>query len=125
MKQKAKDNLIYLGVAGTVAAALIFYVFYTDRTLGRIPDISGPILWGLLSTPVIVALVLERFWEYRRRRSLWVISIVAAIINMLAMFVAHYFRWNPPLIVWSAMTVLWVTVVLIMVGKFVAHNRSG
>jgi Na+/melibiose symporter-like transporter len=123
MKQKTKDNLIYLGVAGAVAVALIFYVFYTDRTLGRIPDISGPILWGFLSTPVLVALVLERFWEYCRRRSLWIITVVAASTNMSLMFMAHCFRWDPPVIVCSAMTVVWVTVALVVAGKFVA--RSG
>jgi hypothetical protein len=41
MKQKTKDNLIYLGVAGTIAAALTFYLFYTDKTMGRTPEIPG------------------------------------------------------------------------------------
>ena len=121
MKQKTRDNFIYLGVAGAVAAALIFYVFYTDRTLGRIPDISGPILWGLLSTPVIVALVLERFWAYRRRRSFWLIPIVTGGTNMSATFIAHYFQWNPPVIVWSTMTGLWIIAVFIVAQKVVTR----
>lgn len=82
MKQKTKDNLIYLGVAGTIVAALSYYIFYTDKTMGRIPKIPGPILWGVLSTPGIIALILERFWEHRRRLSLWVISGVVALINV-------------------------------------------
>jgi len=70
MKQKTKDNLIYLGVGLTIAAGFTIYMFYTERTTGRIQEIPGPILWGILSTPAIVALIFERFWEYRGRRSL-------------------------------------------------------
>jgi hypothetical protein len=122
MKQKTKDNLIYLGVGLTIAAGFTTYMFYIERTTGKIQEIPGPILWGILSTPGIVALIFERFWEHRRRRSLWVISIVTASINVSAMFVAHRFRWNPPVIVWSVMTVLWVTVALIVAQKFVARD---
>lgn len=124
MKQKTKDNLIYLGVAGAIVAALILYIFYTDRTLGKIPDISGPILWGLLSTPVIIALILERFWEHRRRRTLWLVLMAAASINVSAMFVAYRLRWNPPVIVWSTMTGAWMVAVFIVAQKFVARDRS-
>jgi hypothetical protein len=124
MKQKTKDNLIYLGVGLTIAAGFTIYMFHTERTTGSIQEIPGPILWGILSTPGIVALIFERFWEYRRRRSLWVISIVAASINVLAVFVAYSFRWNPPVIVWSAMTGLWIIAVFILAQKFVTRNRS-
>ncbi len=47
MKPTTKDNLIYLGVAGIIVAALVFYIFYTDRRMGKIPEIPGPILWGI------------------------------------------------------------------------------
>ena len=120
MKQQTKDNLIYLGIAGTIAAALTFYIFYTDRTMGRIPQIPGPLLWGILSTPGILGLILERFWADRRRRALWVILIVAASINVSAMFAAYFWHWNPPVIVWSTMTGLWVVVVFVVVEKFLA-----
>src|SRR5581483_7551583 len=106
MKPKTRDNLIYLAVGGTIAAAVTFYIFYTDRTMGRIPEIPGPLLWGILSTPGILALILERFWKHRRRRELWLILIVAAAINTSAMLVAYFRQWNPPLIVWSTMTTL-------------------
>jgi hypothetical protein len=125
MKQKTKDNLIYLGVAGTIVAALTFYVFYTDRTMGRIPEIPEPLLWGILSTPGIAALILERFWEHRRRPMLWVILIVTASINVSAMFAAYWRRWNPPVVVWSTMTVLWVIVVFVVAGRLLARGRSG
>jgi hypothetical protein len=108
MKPKTKDNLIYLGVAGVIVAALTFYVFYTDARMGRIPNIPGPILWGILSAPGIIAQMMERFWQYRRRRSLWVTCLVAALINASAVVVAYSLRWNPPVIVWSVLTVLWV-----------------
>ena len=119
MKQTTKDNFIYLGVGLTIAAGFIFYAFYTERTTGRIQQIPGPILWGMLSTPLIVALIFERFWEHRRRRSLWVISIVAVLVNVSEMCIAYSFRWNPPVIVWSVVTVLWVTVVFIVAKKLV------
>ncbi|SRR6266566_1989219 len=125
MRQKTKDNLIYLGVGLIIVAGFTTYMFYTERTTGRIQEIPGPILWGILSTPGIVALILERFWEYRRRRSLWVLLIVAASINVSAVFVAHYFRWNPPVIVWSTMTGLWIMAIFIVAQKFVARNHSG
>lgn len=124
MKQQTKDNVIYLGVAGAIAAALTFYVFYTDRTMGRIPKIPGPLLWGILSTPGILALIMERFWGHRRRRALWVILIVAASINVSAMFAAYFWQWNPPVIVWSTMTALWVVVVFVVAEKLLAWEPS-
>jgi Na+/melibiose symporter-like transporter len=124
MKRSTRDNLIYLGVGGIVAAVFAGYVFYTDRTMGTIPDIPGPILWGILSTPAIVALVLEQFWEHRRRRSLWVVCAVAALINVAGMFVAYSFRWEPPVGVWSVITVTWVTFVLVGARKFVIPRRG-
>ena len=120
MEQKNKDNLIYLGVAGTIAAVLASYVFYTDRTMGRIPNIPGPLLWGILSTPGIVALILERFWKHRHRFALWVISSTAALINVSAMVVAYSRQWNPPVILWSTMTALWVVVVFVVAEKFLS-----
>jgi hypothetical protein len=82
MKDTTKDNLIYLGVAGAIAAALTFYVFYTDKTTGRIPEIPMPLLWGIFSTPTILALILERFWAYRARHALWVILTPISDLNL-------------------------------------------
>jgi peptidoglycan/LPS O-acetylase OafA/YrhL len=125
MKQKTRDNLIYLGVAIAIVAAFTGYGIYAVKTTGEAPDIPGPILWGILSTPGIVALILERFWRYRHRRSLWVICIVAAAINVSAMFIAYSLRWNPPVIVWSVMTVLWVIFVFVVTEKFVIRDPGG
>jgi hypothetical protein len=124
MENKTKDNLIYLGVAGTIAAVLAFYVFYTDRTMGRIPKFSGPLLWGILSTPGIVALILERFWKHRRRRALWAILIAATSINISAVVAAYRWQWNPPVILWSTMTVLWMMVVFVVAEKFLSWQGS-
>jgi hypothetical protein len=124
MKQKTRDNLIYLGVAIAIVAAFTGYGIYAMKTTGEVPNIPGPILWGILSTPGIVALILERFWQYRHRPWVWVISIVAASVNLSAMFVAYSLEWNPPVIVWSGMTVLWVTVVFIVAQKLAARSRS-
>jgi hypothetical protein len=119
MKQKTRDNLIYLGVAGAIVAAFTLYGIYAFNSTGNIPDIPGPILWGIFSTPGIVALTLERFWEHRGRRSLWVIVGVAALINVSAMFIAYSFRWNPPVIVWSVATVFFVIILFSITKKFV------
>ncbi len=124
MEQKTKDNLIYLGLAGAIAAVLAFYIFYTDRTMGRIPRIPGPLLWGILSTPGIVALVLERFWKHRRRRTLWLILVAVASINVSAMVAAYSWQWNPPIILWSTMTALWVVVVFIVAEKLLSKEHS-
>jgi hypothetical protein len=125
MKQKTRDNLIYLGVAGAIVAAFTLYGIYAVKTTGSVPNIPGQILWGILSTPVIVALILERFWEQRRRRSLWVIIIVSASINISAMFTAYSWQWNPPVLVWSTMTALWLVVVFTVTEKFIGRNRRG
>jgi len=125
MKQKIKDNLIYLCVGLAIAAAFTIYMFYVERTTGRIQQIPGPILWGILSTPGIVALILERFWEYRRRRLLWLILVGTMSINVLAMYIAYFFRWDPPVIVWSALTVPCVIVAFIAGERFVVRKRSG
>lgn len=124
MKQKTRDNLIYLGAAVAIAAGFTIYMFHTESSTGGIQEIPGPILWGILSTPAIVALIFERFWEHRHRRSLWLVSIVVASINLLAVFLAYSFRWNPPVIVWSTMTGLWIIAVFIVAGKLVARDRS-
>ena len=124
MKQTTRDNVIYLGVAGIIVAALAFYIFYTDKAMGRIPEIPGPILWGMISTPGIVALILEQFWVYRRQRWPWVISFVAASVNVSVMTVAYWRRWNPPVIVWSTITVLWVTFLLVVGNKFAVRSRK-
>lgn len=124
MKQKTKDNLIYIGVAGIILAALIFYISYTDRTLGRIPEIPAPILWGIISTPGIVALIMERYWEYRHRGSLWAVSIIAAFLNVSGMVIAYSFRWNPPVLVWFAITFLYVILLFVVAEKFVVRGHG-
>ncbi len=124
MKQKTKDNLIYLGVGLTIVAGFTTYMFYDEGTTGRIREIPGPILWGILSTPGIVALIFERFWRYRRRRALWVISIVAGSVNVSAIFAAYSWRWNPPVLVWSTMTGLWVLVIFVVADKLLSWERG-
>ncbi len=124
MKEKTRDNVIYLGVGLAIAAGFTMYMLYTERTTGMIREIPGPILWGILSTPGIVALVLERFWEHRRRRALWGILIIVALVNISAMFTAYYRRWNPPVLVWSTMSGLGVVVVFVVAQKLLGRDRS-
>lgn len=104
MKEKTKDNLIYLGVGLAIVAGFTTYMFYTERKTGTIQEIPRPVPWGIFSTPGIVALMLEQFWEYRRRRGLWVALIAAASINVLAVWAVYSYGWDPPLIVWSTVT---------------------
>jgi hypothetical protein len=93
--------------------------------MGRIPEIPGPILWGILSTPIILALIVERFWGQRRRRALWVILIAAASINVSVASTAYFRQLNVPLIVWSTMTVLGVIIVFAVAEKYLASEASG
>lgn len=122
MKQKTRDNLIYVGVALAVVAAFTSYGIYTVRATGTVRDIPGPMLWGILSTPTIIALILERFWEHRRRPLLWLILGVVALINVSIMFVAYSARWNPPVIVWSAATVLCLLVAFFVARKILIRR---
>jgi hypothetical protein len=124
VKPKTKDNIIYLGVGGTIVAALAFYIFYNDRLKGSIPEIPPPLLWGILSTPVIIALILERFWRHRRRLTLWVILVAAASSNVLAMLAAYSRHWNLPIIFLSTMTALWAVVIFIVAEKLLSWEHS-
>ena len=120
MNHRTKDNLIYLGVAGIVVAALTFYIFYMDAKTSSIPALPWPVLWGVLSTLGITALILERFWKHRSRLALWIIVTVAAAVNISALFAAYSLQWTLPIIVWSTITVLWVIVVFIVAEKILA-----
>jgi di/tricarboxylate transporter len=124
MEQKSKDNLIYLAVAGALVVALVLYIVYTDRMMGRIPQIPGALLWGILSTFGVSALILERFWKHRRRLLLWVILIAVASINVAAIFAAYSRQWNPPIAVWSTIAGLSVVVVFVMADKLLDWKRS-
>ena len=123
MKQKTRDNLIYLGVGLTIAGGLAAHILYSIRTSGEVPDIPVSILWGIFGTPVIVAVILERFWEHRRRVWLWVIVTVTALINVSAVFISYSLRWNPRAIMWSTMTGLWLMVAFILAGQFAGRSH--
>jgi drug/metabolite transporter (DMT)-like permease len=124
MKQKTKDNLTYVSVGLTIALSFAGYMLWSERITGTIPTIGGPILWGILTTPGIVALLLDQFWEFRRRPLLWGILAVAATINLAGIFIARALRWNPPVIMWSVITVPWFTIVIIVAGKLINPKRS-
>lgn len=123
MKSTTRDNLIYLAIALVIAGGFIFHMFYEERMAGRIEPIPGPILWGLLSTPVIFALILERYWKYRRRRSLWIISGAAGLANIAAMLIAFSLGWSPPVLVWSAATVFYLMGAFFVAEKILVQNR--
>lgn len=124
MKQKTKDNLIHLGVAGAIVAAGTTYLFYVEGKTGSLPEISGPILWGIFSTPGIVALVLEQYWAFRGRIALWVILFVAGALNTLVVYVAYVVQWDPRAIVWGAISGLLATGTLIVAGRVLIPDRT-
>jgi hypothetical protein len=124
MKPKTRDNLIYVGVALTIVAGFTTYMFYGEGTSGTIRDIPGPILWGILSTPAIVGLVLEGFWKYRRRLTLWVILAVIAAANVSVVGIAYSRGWNPPVLVWSTLTGLSMIPIFIVTSKILGARGS-
>jgi hypothetical protein len=124
MKQKTKDSLIYVGVGLTIALGFATYMLWSERITGRIPEIGGPILWGILSTPGIVAILLDQFWEFRRRPLLWVILAVTATLNLVGILIAHALQWNPPVIMLTIITVPWFTIVIIVAGKLINPKRN-
>jgi hypothetical protein len=117
VKPKTRDNLIYIGVALTIVAAFTTYTFYGEGTTGTIRDIPGPILWGIISTPGIVALVMEGFWRYRRRLALWIILAVIAAINISVVTIAYRRGWNPPALVWSMVTGASMVPIFVLTSK--------
>jgi hypothetical protein len=125
MNQRTKDNLIYLGVGVTIAAAFISYGFYTEKMTGRIHKIPGPILWMILSTPAIAAIILRSFWEYRRQRSMWVTLVLAIFINISVGWIVFSFQWSPPAIIWTGITGLWLSFLLIAAKKFLLQRGLG
>lgn len=124
MKAKTRDNLIYVGVALTIVAGFTTYMFYGEGATGTLRDVPDPILWGILSTPGVVALVLEGFWKYRRRLALWIILVVIAAINISVVALAYSRGWNPPVLVWSTVTGLCVVVVFVVTGKILGGCRG-
>ena len=82
----------------------------------------GPILWGILSTPGIVALVLAQFWSYRHRRMLWAIVTVVVSMNLSAVIAAYYRHWNPPVIIWSLITGVLMIPVFVVAEKLLANR---
>lgn len=125
MKPKTRDNLIYLGVALAVVAGFTTYMFYGEGTTGTIRGIRGPILWGILSTPIIVALVLNGFWKYRRRPALWVIAAVVAAINISVVAFACHRRWDPPVLWWSIPTGFCMIPLFVVIQKILGSDRGG
>ena len=124
MKQKTRDNLIYLGVGLAIVAGLVTYMFYGEGTTGTIRDIPGPILWGILSTPITVALILEGFWRYRRRPTLWIILAVIAAINISIVTVAYFRDWNAPVLVWSMLTGACMVPIFVLTSKLLGTEAS-
>jgi phosphatidylserine synthase len=124
MKSTTRDNLVYIGVALAVAAGFIFHMFYTERTTGKIQTLPGPVLWGILSTPGIAALILERYWKYRRQRWLWFLSCAAALINIGAILVALALRWSPPVLLWSVATVVYVMLAFRVADSIVVRENK-
>jgi len=124
MKPKTRDNLIYLGVALAIVAAFTTYTFYGVGTTGTIRDIPGPILWGIISTPGIVGLVLEGFWKYRRRPALWIILAVIATINISLVTVAYFRGWSPPVLVWSMLTGACMVPIFVFTSKVLGAKGS-
>jgi hypothetical protein len=125
MKQTTRDNLIYLGVGLTVAGAGVFYAFYTDRTLGRTPVPSVGTLWGIFSTPIVAALLLEGYWRYRRRPMLWVILAAVAAVNVSVVLVARREGWNPPVLAWSLATGFLMIPLFVITAKLLGGGPAG
>jgi hypothetical protein len=123
MKQKTKDNFIYLGVALTIVAVGIFYAFYSERKTGKIQQIPESILWAILATPGLVGFLFEHFWEYRCQKWLWIISVATALINLSIGLIAYRYSWEPPAIVWSTMTLLWFMGIIFVANKLASRKR--
>ena len=114
--------MIYLSVALAIALAFAFYGFYTDRTFGRAREIPGPILWGIFSTPTIVGLLFERYWQSRKRVTLWIVSAFAAGINVAVMFAAYIHQWELSIGVLFLGTAAWIIIVFFAAGLFMRHH---
>src|SRR5690349_4528494 len=125
MKPKTRDNLIYLGVALAIVAGFTTYMFWDEGTTGTIRDIPGPILWGIFSTPGIIALVLEAFWKYRRRPALWVIAAIVAAVNISVVACAYHRRWEPPVLWWSIPTGFCMIPLFVVIKRILGSNCGG
>lgn len=124
MKTATRDNLIYLTVALGIVGALVAYMFVSERVTGSVRPIPGAVLWGLLSTPVIVALIFERFWSQRRRARLWFVALVAGAINIAVIAASYYRGWRAPILVWSTMTALLFGLAMTVIKKVLQNEKD-
>ena len=122
MKPGTRDSLIYLAVGLGAVMMLVAYIFGAERMFGRILEIPGPILWGIISTPIGLGLILERYWEQRRTFTVWAACVLVAAVNLSLMAAAYVYRLDFPALVWSTATVVWVTVVLLATERFLPRD---
>lgn len=123
MNPKLRDNIVYLSVGAFLFAALATFVFYSAETKGKIPDIPGVILWAAISTPVLLALIFERFWEFRKRWSFWILATVTLCGNFGLILIGEKSPLQPPLLVWTLLSMIWIFIIF-RVGQGLFTSRS-
>jgi|SRR5690242_4555065 len=125
MTQTTRDNIIYLGVALAIVAGFTTYMFWGEGTTGIIRGIPDQILWGIFSTPGIIALLLEAFWKFRRRLALWVIAAAVAAINISVVAFAYHRRWDPPVLWWSIPTGFCMIPLFVVIKRILGSDCGG
>ena len=121
MKERTRDNLIYLGVALVVAGGFIGPIFYFDATRGTIPEIPRGLIWGILSTSV--ALVLEQFWKKRRQRAVWMGCCAIAVGNVCFVSVIYRTWTNVPLVLLAFVSAVLLTFAITLLRRFVDPGK--
>lgn len=124
MKPKLRDNLVYLSVGGLLFATLATFILYSANTKGRIPSIPPAILWAALSSPVLVALVLEHFWRFRRDWRLWALVSMTLLGNLVLVLIAQGAHLQPSLAVWTLLAMAWLSTMLFLGHKFVSRDTG-
>lgn len=121
MKERTRDNLIYLGVGLVVVAVAYGTMFYHGATRGTIPEIPDAVLWGTISTLMFFALFLEQFWQERRRRLVW--AGCGAVIIGNVCFVGVVFRFWPdiPIVLMAFVSGVLLTLFVTLLRWFIVR----
>jgi drug/metabolite transporter (DMT)-like permease len=124
MKQRARENFIYLGVALLVVGVFCGPLLYLAVTRRTVPDVPMVLIWGTVSTLGILALLLDHFWKERRQPAVWVGCSVITIANICFVWIV-YRNWRTvPLVLLAFVSALLLTLAVTLLRRVMLRYQK-